>query len=65
MKQQPAPAVLAMAMVLLMLRPGHASAADLRVLSARVVQEPLDQLAADFAKATGHSVLARAMARPM
>jgi molybdate transport system substrate-binding protein len=31
-------------------------AADLKVLSARVVQEPLQQLAADFAKETGHTV---------
>ena len=34
----------------------HSGAADLKVLSARVVQEPFQQLAADFAKETGHKV---------
>jgi molybdate transport system substrate-binding protein len=42
--------------IALMLSAAHSGAAELRVLSARAVQEPLQQLAAAFAKETGHRV---------
>lgn len=40
----------------LMLSTAHCGAADLKVLSARVVQEPFQQLTADFARESGHNV---------
>jgi molybdate transport system substrate-binding protein len=53
---QRALALVVLTAIALTLSTAHSVAAELKVLSARVVQEPFEQLAAAFAKAAGHRV---------